>query len=111
LKSPKVYRDLEKKTRVLTRGILERGKKRGIPLSINQATGLSTLFFTEGPVTDYATAKRSDTKRFARFFMQMMEPGIYLPPSQFEACFLSLAHTKKDLDQTIEACDQAFQKI
>jgi glutamate-1-semialdehyde 2,1-aminomutase len=111
LKSPKVYRDLEKKTRYLTQGILERGKKRGIPLAINQATGLFTLFFQEGPVTDYDSAKRSDTKRFAQFFIQMMEQGIYLPPSQFEAWFLSLAHTEKDLNQTIEACDQAFQKM
>jgi glutamate-1-semialdehyde 2,1-aminomutase len=111
LKSPKIYRDLEKKTRYLTQGILERGKKRGIPLSINQATGLFTLFFTEGPITDYDSAKKSDTKRFARFFIQMMEQGIYLPPSQFEAWFLSLAHTQKDLDKTIEACDHAFQGI
>jgi glutamate-1-semialdehyde 2,1-aminomutase len=53
----------------------------------------------------------SNTKRFAQFFIAMMEQGIYLPPSQFEACFLSLAHTQKDLDKTIEACDTAFRKI
>ena len=111
LKSPKVYRDLEKKTRYLAGGILESGKKRGLPLTVNQATGLFTLFFTEGPVTDYDSAKKSDTKRFARFFIHMMEQGIYLPPSQFEAWFLSLAHTDRDLDQTIAACDTAFQKM
>jgi glutamate-1-semialdehyde 2,1-aminomutase len=111
LKSPKVYRDLEKKTRYLTRGILERGKKRGIPLSINPATGLFTLFFTEGPITDYDSAKKSDTKKFARFFIHMMEQGIYLPLSQFEAWVLSLAHTDRDLDRTIAACDNAFQKM
>jgi glutamate-1-semialdehyde 2,1-aminomutase len=70
-----------------------------------------TLFFTEGPVKDYRTAKMSDTKRFAQFFIEMMEQGIYLPPSQYEAWFISLAHTQKDLDKTIEACDTAFQKI
>jgi glutamate-1-semialdehyde 2,1-aminomutase len=53
----------------------------------------------------------SDTKRFAQFFVEMMEQGIYLPPSQFEAWFVSLAHTQKDLDKTIEACDVAFKKI
>jgi glutamate-1-semialdehyde 2,1-aminomutase len=53
----------------------------------------------------------SDTKRFAQFFIEMMEQGIYLPPSQFEAWFVSLAHTQKDLDKTIEACDAAFKKI
>jgi glutamate-1-semialdehyde 2,1-aminomutase len=70
-----------------------------------------TLFFTQGPVRNYQTAKMSDTKRFAQFFIQMMEKGIYLPPSQFEAWFVSLAHTQKDLDRTIEACDNAFRKI
>jgi glutamate-1-semialdehyde 2,1-aminomutase len=70
-----------------------------------------TLFFTEGPVRDYRTAKTSDTKRFAQFFIEMMNEGIYLPPSQFEAWFISLAHTQKDLDKTIEACDTAFRKI
>lgn len=111
LKSPKVYRDLEKKTRYLTQGILERGKMRGIPLSINQVTGMFTLFFAPGPVTDYDSAKKSDTKKFAQFFIHMMEEGVYLPPSQFEAWFLSLAHTQKDLDQTLEACDRAFRKL
>jgi glutamate-1-semialdehyde 2,1-aminomutase len=82
-----------------------------IPLFVNGATGLFTLFFTEGPVKDYHTAKQSDTKRFARFFVEMMEQGIYLPPSQFEAWFVSLAHTQKDLDKTIEACDIAFRRI
>ena len=53
----------------------------------------------------------SDTKRFAKFFIEMLDQGIYLPPSQFEACFISLAHTQKDLDKTIEACDTAFKKI
>jgi glutamate-1-semialdehyde 2,1-aminomutase len=72
---------------------------------------LFTLFFTEGPVKDYHTAKLSDTKRFAQFFVEMMDQGIYLPPSQFEAWFISLAHTQKDLDKTIEACDTAFKKI
>ena len=70
-----------------------------------------TLFFTQGPVRNYQTAKMSDTKRFAQFFIQMMEKGIYLPPSQFEAWFVSLAHTQKDLDRTIEACDNAFRKM
>ena len=111
LKSRKVYQDLEKKTSFLTEAISERAEERGIPVSINRATGMFTLFFTEGPVRDYRTAKTSNTKRFAQFFIEMMEQGIYLPPSQFEAWFLSLAHTQKDLDQTVEACDHAFRKI
>jgi glutamate-1-semialdehyde 2,1-aminomutase len=111
LKSKKIYQDLEKKTLYLTERISECVEERGIPFTLNHATGLFTLFFTEGPVKDYHTAKMSDTKRFAQFFIGMMEQGIYLPPSQFEAWFISLAHTQKDLDKTIEACHTALKKI
>jgi glutamate-1-semialdehyde 2,1-aminomutase len=111
LKAKKVYQDLEKKTLYLTEKISECAEDRGIPFSINRAIGMFTLFFTEGPVRDYRTAKTSDTKRFSQFFIEMMNEGVYLPPSQFEAWFISLAHTQKDLDKTIEACDTAFRKI
>ncbi|MGB9627706.1 MAG: aspartate aminotransferase family protein, partial [Thermodesulfobacteriota bacterium] len=77
----------------------------------NRATGMLTVFFTKGPVKNYTTAKMSDTKRFAQFFIEMLNQGIYLPPSQFEAWFISLAHTQNELDRTIEACDKAFRKI
>jgi glutamate-1-semialdehyde 2,1-aminomutase len=110
LKSRKTYQDLEKKTSYLTEAIANSAEEKGIPISINRAVGMFTLFFTEGPVRDYRTAKTSNTKRFAQFFIEMMEQGIYLPPSQFEAWFLSLAHTQRDLDQTIEACDHFFKK-
>jgi glutamate-1-semialdehyde 2,1-aminomutase len=111
LRSKKVYQDLEKKTSYLTEAISEKAEENRIPVTINRGTGMFTLFFTAGPVRDYRTAKTSDTKRFAQFFIEMMEQGIYLPPSQFEAWFISLAHTQKDLDQTIEACDTAFKKM
>ena len=111
LTSKKVYQDLEKKTVFLTDGIANSAEEKGIPVSINRTIGMFTLFFTEGPVRDYPTAKKSDTRRFAQFFIEMMNEGIYLPPSQFEAWFLSLAHTQKDLERTIEACDIAFKKL
>jgi len=111
LKSKKNYQDLRKKTAYLAQGILKSGEERGISITVNHATGLLTVFFTEGPVTDYETAKTSDTTKFGRFFIQMMEQGIYLPPSQFEAWFVSLAHTQKDLDRTIDACDTAFKAM
>jgi glutamate-1-semialdehyde 2,1-aminomutase len=111
LRAKKVYQDLGKKTLYLTEKIAECAEERGLPFTINQATGLFTLFFTEGPVRDYRTAKTSNPKRFAQFFIEMMKQGIYLPPSQFEAWFISLAHTQKDLDRTIEACDAAFKRL
>jgi len=111
LKSKKIYQDLERKTSYLVEKISETIEERGIPIIINWTNGMFTLFFTEGPVRDYSTAKMSNAKRFGQFFIEMMEQGIYLPPSQFEACFISLAHTQKDLDRTIEACDNAFKGI
>jgi glutamate-1-semialdehyde 2,1-aminomutase len=111
LRSKRTYEDLERKTSYLTENISRIAEERRIPLCINHITGMFTLFFTEGPVRDYPSAKKSDTRRFAQFFIEMMEQGIYLPPSQFEACFVSLAHTQKDLDKTIEACDAAFKNI
>jgi glutamate-1-semialdehyde 2,1-aminomutase len=111
LKSKKVYKDLGSKTCYLMEGISEGARRSGIPHTVNGATGVFTLFFTGGPVRDFATAKTSDTQRFARFFIEMMNQGVYLPPSQYEAWFISLAHSDKDLDRTIEACRSAFEKI
>ena len=67
-----------------------------------------TTFFTEGPVTDYASAKRADTARYARFFHGMLERGVFLAPSQFEAAFVSLAHRDEDLDEAARACRETL---
>ena len=68
-----------------------------------------TLFFTEGPVTDYESAKRSDTKRFAEYFRFMLERGIYLAPSQFEAAFVSASHTGEDIARTAGVSREFFK--
>jgi glutamate-1-semialdehyde 2,1-aminomutase len=67
-----------------------------------------TLFFTPGPVTDYATAKTADTARFGAFFRRMRDRGVFLPPSQYEAMFVSLAHTEEDVDQIVGAARAAL---
>ena len=69
---------------------------------------MMTVFFAPQPPHDYATAKRADTSRYAGFFSSMLDAGVYLPPSQFEAMFVSLAHMSADLDRTIEAARTAF---
>lgn len=74
----------------------------------NRVGSMFTWFFTAGPVTDWESAAKSDTKAFARFFRAMLDKGVYLPPSQFEAAFLSAAHTESDIQQTIAAARQAF---
>jgi len=77
-------------------------------VTVNRVGSMFTFFFTEGPVTDYESAKRSDTARFGRFFRAMLERGIYLAPSQFEAAFLSAAHTEEDIRKTVAAAREAF---
>ena len=77
-------------------------------VTVNRVGSMFTFFFTEGPVTDYDSAKRCDTARFGRFFRAMLERGIYLPPSQFEAAFVSAAHSDEDIRQTIAAAREAF---
>jgi glutamate-1-semialdehyde 2,1-aminomutase len=78
-------------------------------ITVNRVGSMFTFFFTEGPVTDYESAKRSDTARFGRFFRAMLERGIYLAPSQFEAAFLSAAHSEEDIRETLAAAREAFQ--
>src|SRR5579859_2113423 len=76
--------------------------------TVNRVGSLFTFFFTTQPVTDYDSAKTSDTARFGRFFRLMLERGIYLAPSQFEAAFLSAAHSEEDIDRTINAAQECW---
>ncbi len=103
LKSQKPYRALAKATEKLCEGISQCLEEKKIPHSINRIGSMFTLFFNPGPVIDYNSAAQSDTRLYARYFTAMLRAGIYLPPSQFEACFLSTAHRQKDLDKTIAA--------
>jgi glutamate-1-semialdehyde 2,1-aminomutase len=103
-----VYTGLELRAAELTEGVLAAAKDAGVPLCCNRVGSMFTWFFTEGPVTDWMSAAKCDTKAFARFFHAMLDHGVYLPPSQFEAAFLSTAHTEKDIHHTISAAKQAF---
>jgi glutamate-1-semialdehyde 2,1-aminomutase len=80
----------------------------GLNYTVNRCGSMFTLFFTNDPVTDFASAKTSDTSRFVAYFNSMLEQGVYLPPSQFEACFVSAEHTRQDLDKTIAAVRTAL---
>src|SRR6266478_5399964 len=83
----------------------------GIAAQVNAIGSLATIFFTAGPVRNYTDAKRSDTKRCARFFREMLDRGIFLAPSQFEATFISAAHTSADIDRTLAAAHESLQAI
>lgn len=92
LERDRPYADLERKTQMLADAVLDAAKQAGVPVHINRIASMFTVFFTDQPVTDYASAKRSDTQRFARFFHTLLARGVFLPPSQFEAAFVSTAH-------------------
>src|SRR5437667_235959 len=111
LKKSGVYRQLEERGRQLGDGLNRTAREAGIAATLNRVGSMMTLFFTPGPVTDYASAKKSDTQAFAKFFRAMLSQGIYLPPSQFEAAFLSTAHTPADLNKTLKAARAAFTKL
>jgi glutamate-1-semialdehyde 2,1-aminomutase len=111
LNEPGVYDRLEALAARLADGLAEIACAAGVPFVGNRVGSMLTGFFAPGPVTDYASAKGSDTARYARFFHALLERGVYLAPSQFEAGFVSLAHTEADLDATLEIARTAFANL
>jgi glutamate-1-semialdehyde 2,1-aminomutase len=105
-----IYAQLEASGRWLAEGIADAAKEAGMPLVTNRVGAMITWFFTEQPVTDFASAAKSDTAAFGRFHRAMLDASIWLPPSQFEAAFFSTAHTTEDLDATIAAARVAFDQ-
>ncbi len=106
-----VYPKLETMSATLADGVATSAASAGVPLTTNRVGAMFTWFFTADPVTDYATAARSDTKRFAAFHQAMLQAGVWLPPSQFEAAFLSTAHSQDDITRTIESSRVALGAI
>ncbi|MGB6496429.1 MAG: aminotransferase class III-fold pyridoxal phosphate-dependent enzyme, partial [Candidatus Acidiferrum sp.] len=111
LKRPGIYENVNERARRLAAGLREGLAETGVAGQVNAAGSLSTLFFTAGPVRNYADAKRSDTKRYARFFREMLNRGIFLAPSQFEAAFVSAAHTSENITRTIAAARDSLKAI
>ncbi len=111
LAEPGVYESLDEKGRALEAGLVERARTHGVPLTVNRVGSLLTPFFTEGPVTNYEQAQASDRGAYRVFFWSMLEQGVYLAPSPFEAMFVSLAHTESDIDTTIAAANNALAAV
>jgi glutamate-1-semialdehyde 2,1-aminomutase len=103
-----IYAKLDKLSGEVVAGVAAAARDAGVTMCHNRVGSMFTWFFAEGPVNDWPSAARCDTEAFGRFFRAMIEGGIYLPPSQFEAAFLSAAHTERDVQQTIAAAKQAF---
>ena len=105
-----IYKDLEEKGKRLYGGMEKILAEKNLPYHINHVSSLGSLFFTEQEVVDYTSAKSSDTKAFSEYFKGMLAQGIHMAPSQFEAMFLSVAHTEEIIDQTLEAVRNYFTK-
>ena len=111
LEDPASYRRLETLGARLESGLAAAARRAGVPLTINRVGSMLTGFFTGEPVVDLVSAKRSDTARYGRFFHGMLERGVFLAASQFEAAFVSLAHTEEDLDSAARAAAETLQTL
>ena len=111
LRQPGTYQSLEAKAAKLCDGLAEIAARRGVPTFHTRVGAMFCTFFQAGPVTDYASALASDTARFGRYFQGMLEGGVNLAPSQFEAGFMSLAHTDADIGRTLEAADNVLAAL
>jgi len=109
--SPNLYRHLAELGAELAAGLADAARRAGVPLQVNAFGSLLTPFFTAQPVRDYQTALRANTTAYGAFFREMLARGVYPPPSQFEAWFLSAAHTARDIRQTIAAARDAMKKM
>jgi glutamate-1-semialdehyde 2,1-aminomutase len=103
-----IYQRLEKLSAELVEGVAGIAKDAGLPLCYNRVGSMFTWFFTPGPVTDWESASKSSAEAFGKFFRSMLDSGVYLPPSQFEAAFLGATHTDQDVQRTIAAAKEAF---
>jgi glutamate-1-semialdehyde 2,1-aminomutase len=111
LRDESPYERLEALSARLAEGLERAATDAKVPHVVQRVGSMLTLFFHDGPVHNYEEAKQSDTKLFARFFWEMLARGVYLPCSQFEAAFVSAAHTEADIDHTISAAREALQAI
>ncbi|MCD9024579.1 glutamate-1-semialdehyde 2,1-aminomutase [Cohnella silvisoli] len=111
LREPGVYERMERLAARLADGLLESASRHRIPLTINRIVGAFSTHFCAHPVTNYEEAQEADGERFARFFRLMLDRGVYLAPSKYEAWFLTIAHTDADIDETLTAADEAFREM
>jgi glutamate-1-semialdehyde 2,1-aminomutase len=111
LKQPGFYKALEEKSRTIAEGIAKAAKDAGYPLYSTRVGSMFCAFFSKNEVIDWTTASQCDTKAFAKYFLAMLDEGIYLAPSQFETAFVSAAHTESDIEKTIAAATRCFKMI
>jgi glutamate-1-semialdehyde 2,1-aminomutase len=108
LRRPGIYERLNSLTEKLTNGLAAEAARQGVGLTVNRVGSMFTAFLTPDAVTDYASAKKADTSAYGLFFRFLLEMGIYFPPSQYEAAFMSTAHSEGDVAATIQSASLAF---
>ena len=106
-----LYRKLSRLGAMLAAGLADAAKRAGVALQVNGSGSMLTPFFTDAPVRDYESAARADTGAYSAFFQAMLARGVYLPPSQFEAWFLSSAHTERDVRRTLVAAREGMKAV
>ena len=111
LKKKGNYEKLSRMTETLVKGLRKAADEAEVPIQINTIGSMFTVFFADSEVTDLATAKACDTRKYSSFFHALLEEGVYFPPSQFETSFVSLAHTKEDIQATITAAQKAYAAV
>jgi glutamate-1-semialdehyde 2,1-aminomutase len=111
LRDPNVYAGLERTSARIADGVARAAADAGVPVRVNRVGSMWTVFFAEGEVFDYASAKKADVARFGRFYHELLDRGVYLPPSQFEAAFVSAAHGDREIEHTISAAREAMTTV
>lgn len=111
LKEDGIYERLDQLGAMLEEGILAHAKKHQVDITVNRLKGALTIYFTTETIVNYEQAENTDGEMFARFFKLMLAQGINLAPSKYEAWFLTIAHTEKDISETLQAVDHAFAQL
>jgi len=111
IQRPGFYQRLEAVSAKLASGLVDTAQRTRVPLIVNRKGSMFTAFFASERVTDYASAKKSDTARFGHFFRALLTRGVYFPPSQFETAFVSAAHSEADIEETVAAAAAAFAQL
>jgi len=111
IKKPGFYEKLEEKSDRLTNGFKKAAKEAGIKVSVDRVGSMLGLFFTDKKINNFDEAKTSDLNMFSAYYKGMLDKGIYLAPSQFEALFVSSAHTIEHIDKTVEAAEEVFRNL
>ena len=111
LQNKDIYQELEEKGRMLFSGLEEAARSAGLKIVVNRVGSMGSIFFTEEPVRDFASAKTSNGEMFKAYYVNMLEQGIYLAPSAFEASFVSTAHDGESIQKTIRCAEKSFSNI